>query len=523
MKKFSPFLFVLLLMLTSFTTRAEYQRGDVDHNGQVTIGDVTCLIDYMLYGIWDDELLTEADGHEWVFLALPSGTKWATCNVGANNPEDYGDYFAWGETEPKEVYTWGNYKWCNGNDESITKYCTKNDYGTVDNKTELEPEDDAAYVNWGSSWRMPTYEQLRELFDNCTWMWTSLNGVNGCLLTGPNGNTLFLPASGSRSGSSNNLLGVQSIYWSRRLDTGINQYAIMRGGESEHLFYGRDMRSHGNPVRAVCVSPIDNERGDVDFDGKVTIRDVTELVDYLLTGEWSLPPAIETFTVNGVSFKMVSVEGGTFTMGLSEALLGSITLEYLMPAHEVTLSSYSIGETEVTQALWKAVMGSNPSYFSSSDLQKPVESVSWDDCQTFITKLNAMTGRIFRLPTEAEWEYAARGGKLSLGYNYAGSNTIDDVAWYTSNNGGYTHTVASKAPNELGLYDMSGNVYEWVNDWYDLYSSEAQTNPTGPASGEKRVARGGAVWTYPFCCSVYYRGGLTPSFSGNIYGVRIAL
>ena len=245
--------------------------------------------------------------------------------------------------------------------------------------------------------------------------------------------------------------------------------------------------------------------------------------------------AIETFTVNGVSFKMVAVEGGTFTMGATDEQV-SDDYDMAKPAHQVTLLSYSIGETEVTQALWVAVMGSNPSSFSSrnnytENLQRPVECVSWDDCQTFIAKLNQLTGKKFRLPTEAEWEYAARGGKLSHGYKYAGSNYVDDVAWcsdnipsHTSGSGTHgTQTVASKAPNELGLYDMSGNVWEWCQDWYGDYTSGEQKNPTGPASGFGRVIRGGCWYYKALYCHVLIRRPYVPLSASNNVGLRIAL
>ena len=191
-------------------------------------------------------------------------------------------------------------------------------------------------------------------------------------------------------------------------------------------------------------------------------------------------------TVNGVAFNMVKVSGGTFQMGATSEQ-GSYVDSDEQPVHQVTLSDYYIGETEVTQELWQAVMGSNPSKFTGSGLL-PVEKVSWDDCQTFITKLN-----VFRLPTEAEWEFAARGGNSSQGYKYSGSNNIDDVAWYTNNSNSKTHEVGTKAPNELGIYDMSGNVWEWCQDWDGSYSSSAQTNPTGPTSGAERVYRGGSA------------------------------
>ena len=227
-----------------------------------------------------------------------------------------------------------------------------------------------------------------------------------------------------------------------------------------------------------------------------------------------------TFTVGGVQFKMIAVEGGMFTMG-STSEQGSDAWDGEKPAHSVTLSSYSIGETEVTQALWQAVMGNNPSYFSGSN--RPVEEVSWNYCQDFISRLNTMTGENFRLPTEAEWEFAARGGNKSRGYKYAGSNTIDNVAWYWDNSNFETHNVATRQANELGLYDMSGNVWEWCNDWYGNYSSSAQTNPTGPASGHYRVIRGGSWDDIARHCRTSNRGNYTPSHRGDNLGFRLAL
>ena len=267
------------------------------------------------------------------------------------------------------------------------------------------------------------------------------------------------------------------------------------------------------------------QRGDVNQDGSVSIKDVTCLIDYLLSGTWGDEPVTpeepqdETFIVNGVTFNMVAVEGGTFMMGASEDDTEADNRE--VPAHEVTLSSFSIGQTEVTQALWQAVMGSNPSHFL--DIVSPVETVTWDDCQTFITNLNQITGRNFRLPTEAEWEFAARGGKLGQGYKYAGGNTIGDVAWYYGNSRSSTHAVATKAPNELGLYDMSGNVWEWCQDIYGKYSSQPQTNPTGAATGAFRVFRGGC-WVLPATSSrVSLRVNNMPTTTSAYLGLRLAL
>lgn len=227
-----------------------------------------------------------------------------------------------------------------------------------------------------------------------------------------------------------------------------------------------------------------------------------------------------TFTVNGVSFTMVAVKGGTFTMGATSEQTGADSNE--SPTHLVTLSDYYIGETEVTQELWQAVMGSNPSNFTGN-LQRPVEKVSWNDCQTFITKLNALTGETFSLPTEAEWEYAARGGNKAQGYLYSGSNTIGDVAWYTSNSSSTTHPVKTKQPNELGIYDMSGNVWEWCSDWYGSYSSSAQTDPVGPSSGSYRVLRGGSWFNNAAYCRVAYRYDYAPAYVYYNGGLRLSL
>ena len=217
---------------------------------------------------------------------------------------------------------------------------------------------------------------------------------------------------------------------------------------------------------------------------------------------------------------MVKVEGSTFTMGATPEQ-GNDAYEYERPAHQVTLSDYYIGRYEVTQKEWQAVMGDNPSKFYGDNL--PVDYVSWNDCQDFINKLNQLTGLKFRLPTEAEWEFAARGGKQSKGYKYSGSDNIGDVAWYYENSGSKTHQVGTKEPNELGIYDMSGNVGEWCGDWYGRYSSSAQTNPTGPSSGSGRVLRGGGWSRDAGYCRVSDRSLINPSIRGNFSGFRVVL
>ena len=248
------------------------------------------------------------------------------------------------------------------------------------------------------------------------------------------------------------------------------------------------------------------------------------------------PGEAKTFTVGSISFTMVPVKAGTFQMGsIDSDAFNDETV------HLVTLTKdYYIGQTEVTQGLWEAVMGQSPTADGDKWIAKygfglnyPAYYVSWNDCQTFITKLNEMTGQQFRLPTEAEWEYAARGGVKRLGYKYSGSNTIGDVAWYTvnsydkgetSSNYG-THPVGTKQANELGIYDMSGNVWEWCSDLYGAYPSSVLdvTDPTGAVSGSRRVDRGGGWLSPAGRCRVASRGYYTPTHRFYDLGLRLAL
>ena len=240
-----------------------------------------------------------------------------------------------------------------------------------------------------------------------------------------------------------------------------------------------------------------NYNYDVNGDGVITSADVTAIYDYLLGNSPSIDETV--YTVYGVTFKMIKVEHGTVAADNENPQ--EITLTY----------DYYIGETEVTQALWIAVMGTNPSYYNNGnyghDLNRPVERVSWNDCQTFINNLNAITGKTFRLLTDAEWEYAARGGNLSHGYMYAGSNSVDDVAWYSGNSSSQTHTVASKTSNELGLFDMSGNVQEWVQN----------------GSGDYRYLRGGGYSSSAESCIISRSTFMLKTDYVKYVGLRIAL
>lgn len=237
----------------------------------------------------------------------------------------------------------------------------------------------------------------------------------------------------------------------------------------------------------------------------------------------------KVFTVNGVTFTMVFVESGTFTMGATAEQQEPFDDE--KPPHRVTLTKdFYIGETEVTQALWKAVMGFTPTASGSQWSTErglgddfPAYYISYKDVQQFISQLNSLTGAQFRMPTEAEWEYAARGGSKSKGYQYSGSNNIGDVAWYDGNSGSKTHAVKTKKANELGLYDMSGNVLELCSDWKGDYTSSSAVDPTGADSGGWRVYRGGSWDYYARFCRVAIRFGYGPSDRRYDFGFRLAL
>jgi len=219
---------------------------------------------------------------------------------------------------------------------------------------------------------------------------------------------------------------------------------------------------------------------------------------------------------------LVFVQGGTFYMGCTDEQDNDCWVNE-RPDHQVTVSDFYIGKYEVTQAQWKAVMGRNPSYFKGNNL--PVENVSWNEVQEFIQKLNAKTGKQYRLPTEAEWEFAARGGIESKGYKYSGSNMIGDVVWYSSNSSSKTHDAGKKQANELGLYDMSGNVWEWCSDWYneDYYKTSPTANPTGPNTVSSRVLRGGSWISHAQRCRVSLRDFYTPGNRIDYIGFRLAL
>lgn len=226
---------------------------------------------------------------------------------------------------------------------------------------------------------------------------------------------------------------------------------------------------------------------------------------------------------DSISFRMMPVEGGSFVMGCTHPRGEKHTYADELPTHKVTLNSYYMGQYEVTQALWVAVMGENPSKFTGSD-SLPVEQVSWNEAQIFIARLSQITGYRFRLPTEAEWEFAARGGNRTHRTAYPGVRSqIWECCWYGGNSDGHSHPVGRLKPNELGLYDMGGNVAEWCSDWMSGYSSQAQSCPQGPRQGENRILRGGCFNSPTWGCSVFERSWYLPDYGYSFYGFRLAL
>ena len=267
--------------------------------------------------------------------------------------------------------------------------------------------------------------------------------------------------------------------------------------------------------------------------GVLAVLVVAGLLFYFLSGKMGTTgssgtdsPAVDssaiTITAEGVQFTMIRVEGGTFTMGATQEQ-GNDAEADEKPAHQVALSSFYIAQTEVTQELWEAVMGSNPSKNKGAKL--PVENVTWDDCQRFVSKLNLITGKTFALPTEAQWEYAARGGDKSSSMKYSGSNTADDVAWHSGNSSKATHPVATKTANELDLYDMSGNVYEWCQDCYgeNYYASSPSQDPACDNDSGYRVCRGGAFSVEAKNCRLSFRDSDSSNHKSESLGLRLIM
>ena len=276
--------------------------------------------------------------YKYVDLGLPSGTLWADRNVGADSPEAYGDYFAWGETSTKSTYDWDTYKWCQSSNTTLTKYCTNSSYGTVDNKTVLDLEDDAAYVNMGAEWRMPTYDEQKELCNNCTWTWTTQNGTNGYKVTGPNGNSIFLPAAGYRNDSDLDDAGSYGYYWSASLfESFPNHACYLFFDSSNHYtnYYGG--RLFGLTVRAV-VSTVNEEPAPVVEGENVPVNAVLEV------------KAAEEVPVDE---EILSAIEGTVEKAFTATLF--VEGEKVQPAGEVTVK-LPVTEEEIAQLEGKVIM-----------------------------------------------------------------------------------------------------------------------------------------------------------------------
>ena len=443
-------------------------------------------------------------GHDYVDLDLPSGTLWATMNVGANKPEDYGDVFAWGETETDWFYHWNTYKYCKGSGSTLTKYCVNSSYGTVDNKTELEPADDAATANWGGDWRMPSRTQFEELINNnnTTTSWTTLNGVCGTMIISKsNGKKMFLPAAGYGLGNTLTLPGDYGYYSSRSLNTNDSQ-------QDHHLFFQNGtiytdkdnvLRCYGQSVRPIIrrnkpVGPItvtitraaepeaitctlygsvsgfdeDVEVGFIysskstpsEIYGKrvkttskgefsLTLKGVLDdqtyyyrayaLVDnvYYLSDVKNFTTEQLTYELDGVTYKFIKVEGGD------------------MPPFSIMQTEYPCIGSHTVKIAGVEYPSIDGGRFGNND-----GTVIITEFRSFWLHVKQDLGLPIRLPHRTEWVYAASGGAMSHGFNYSGSDVIDNVAWYKGNSEGSSHPVAMKQPNELGLYDMSGNYAE---------------------------------------------------------------
>ena len=307
-----------------------------------------------------------------------------------------------------------------------------------------------------------------------------------------NAGAVFLPALGYRDGTNVEKCNTSGYYWSNTTSDEKSAYRL--------YFYSYFLAPN-------------------DVHSKYRGRSV-RLVHDTIVPKVEPEPCLVVKVNDTLSINMMCVEGGTFMMGAMEG--DTQVYDNEKPAHEVTLTyNYYIAQTEVTQALWKAVMGNNPSTMIGDDL--PVNNVLWEEADAFVKRLSQMTGYTFHLPTEAEWEFAARGGKKSKGYLYAGSDDVDEVAWYANNSGGKTHAVGTKKPNELGIYDMSGNAWEWCSDWLAPYSAEAQVNPVGPATGEYHVYHGGG-WNHgQRYARSSHRRTTTQGYVKTALGLRVAI
>ena len=457
----------------------------------------------------EDPIPTPEEGDsisEMKEVDLGLSVKWCGYNLGAKSPEEYGDYYAWGNFYTQESYTSSSYTF-----DYAWKY---NISGT---------SSDIAHEQMGGEWRMPTSDEIKELTEKCKFTQITYKDVKGFKITGPNGNSIFMPLAGYKKGTSDYAKNEHGYYWSGTSDGNGNaeMLSLISKGNADKIYH-----YYGLPIRPVKGLLPDTPRKNLD---------ILDALEY---------------------DEMVPVEGGTFNMGAQKENSSGVNYDPRAkynesPVHQVKLNSFYIGKYEVTQGLWEYVMGYSgkcadgstmtvysggywPSDKPSSDngigKYHPAYNVSWNDiANIFIPRLNRITGKTYRLLTEAEWEYAARGGNKSNGYIYSGANGIDEVGWNIENSQGIRNkgcrTVGIKAPNELGIYDMSGNVIEFCSDWYDedYYSTSPTTNPMGPNNGGARVFRGGSWTEYDEFCRSSYRNSINPTVRKYYIGFRLAL
>ena len=499
MKKYilvSAFCVIVSQMLNSQIkepTLQLYKNGEILHSIKVT--DIDSLkIEEVHHPSIVDGICVDKE------VDLGLSAMWCGYNFGATSPEQAGGYYALGETKTKDTYYESNYS-------VVFPHGIEYFSGA--------PDYDVVAKTWGEDWHIPTHAEVEELM-KCDKEIAYYNGVKGIKYTGPNGNSIFLPFVGYKKGT--------SLYGSKI--SGYYMSGSIINNTMDFLF--------------VATSDIDSH--DIYTWYGLSIRPVKSVIKQ----DETIPVSLYNIFPELEKDEMVYVEGGTFTMGATSEQGTSDPYDDEYPTHQVTLSDFYIGKYEVTQRLWEYVMkyngtaadgssmsayasdvwlGTNPSSSYGVGDYYPAYYVSWEDIvNIFIPRLNKITGKTFRLPTEAEWEYAARGGNKSKGYKYSGSNTIGDVAWYY-NNSSLTHQVGTKSPNELGIYDMSGNVWEWCSDWYSssYYSSSPSSNPTGPTSGSYRVLRGGSWLNDAQYCRVSYRNSSYPGNRSYGSGFRLAL
>lgn len=488
-----------------------------------------------------------------VDLGLPSGTIWAGYNIGANSPLEAGTQYSWGETKSKSQYDLIHYfdYWDDG-------YLTYN-YSPERGLQRLLPQNDAAMKIWGGNWQIPTSEDIEELIENCTKEAVEYKGVSGFKLTGPNGKSIFFPIL-KKSIQDMNV----SVYWACELGsdgshTGACILATDEDGLGTSFYLAYCDRYVGAFVRPVykstkpsatasqlskvknrpsnavekllAMEAAEKEREQKEYEEKhkttsSTVSGSGKLKSVTPQGQKVM------FDVNGVKFNLIKVAGGTFTMGATGIQESDCDDEDEKPAHTVNISDFYIGEAEVTRKLWKVIMGKiiDEDDSDEHDDNEPIADISFNDACEFIKELNIATGLTFRMPTEAEWEYAAKGGIHNEGntYKYSGSNNADDVAWHGNNayigyGSAHLHPVMTKRPNSLGIYDMSGNVAEYVNGTFEDYTRKTETNPIHNDPEYVPVVRGGYYGQNPICCRTTYRNGTNADFKSDHHGIRLAM